>query len=293
MIRDHIFVLAQKIMPKKLLSSMVGKLFKIEHFLVKNFLIFSFSKIYKINIEEAEITDYKKYDSLEKFFSRKLKVKTRPICETTNSIIAPADGRISEIGDVIKKRGIQAKGQTYSISELLDISEAQAKTCEFNKIVTIYLAPNNYHRVHMPIDGELLSVKYVPGNLFSVNDVTRKKLTRLYCRNERTILTFRNESFKFCMVFVGALIVGGIVLSLPMNARNHGNQPVSAYMTPKLNYQGNGSKATKGQEIGYFTFGSTVIFLGSSPLIEWAIGTQSLRPIKMGEQLGLIKTSKT
>ena len=204
---------------------------------------------------DAKETDPENYTSFNQFFTRALRPETRPIGE---DIISPADGVISEIGDISHQTLIQAKNHYFKLADLVgDVKTA--KLFENGKFVTIYLAPKDYHRVHMPLTGYFKNSLYIPGKLFSVNHATAQVVPNLFSRNERIVTLFDD----FAVILVGAMIVGNIVLSAHEN-----------------------TVLQKADELGYFQLGSTVIMLFQANQIHWHSHIIQGTPVKMGQSIG-------
>ena len=200
--KAEIFVAIQRVMPKHLLSRLIGRLAESKIIWLKNFLITRAISYFDINMDEAIFNDQNSYRSFNDFFTRSLKEHARPIAEGSKSICSPADGVISQAGSIKNNRIIQAKGIDYSVSHLLGDSSISKK---FNdgRFATIYLSPKDYHRVHIPTSGQLIKTRYIPGELFSVNALTAEGLEGLFTKNERLICQFKSESIgDFIVVLV-------------------------------------------------------------------------------------------
>ncbi len=244
------FVFIQKLLPKHLLSRVIGYLAACENRLIKTIFINLFCFLYDIDTKEAQRTKKSDYLSFNDFFTRSLKEGTRPI---QGPISSPADGIVAELGHISEKTLIQSKKYKYSAQNLL----AEA-TNEFNEgsFITIYLAPHNYHRVHAPCMAELYQACYVPGELFSVNIETAEMLPNLFTRNERLVCKFKTEHGPMAEILVGAMLVGAIKpvwQSSPYKPKFE--------LTTELKHRFN-----PGEEIGQFQMGSTVILLFSKRL---------------------------
>ncbi len=204
-----LFTLAQNLVPQQALSELAGSLAKSQNPYVKKALIHSFAKAYGITLDEYERGSLDDYASFNDFFTRELKDNTRPIDTDADSIICPADGTVSQAGAILHQSILQAKGRDYEVGQLLaDYDDGQYFID--GSFATIYLAPSNYHRVHLPFDGKLIATRYVPGTLFSVNNVTAESVPDLFARNERLVCLFETEFGRAAVVLVGAMIVAGI-----------------------------------------------------------------------------------
>lgn len=218
-----------------------------------------FIKKYKVNMEEALHSDPRQFNTFNEFFTRKLKPSIRPITQDINSIVFPADGTISQLGHIEEGRIIQAKGHLFSVQDLLGGDSSLAEKFHEGNYATTYLSPGDYHRVHMPCDGTLRKVIYVPGDLFSVNPLTAKHVPNLFARNERVICIFDTDFGIMAQILIGAIIVGSIELAWTENII-----PTHGHKLRSWNYPTDGNpaiKLIKGEEMGKFKFGSTVINL--------------------------------
>ena len=201
---SKLFVLVQYLLPQHLLSRVTGR-FATGRF-GKNLVIRWFIRRYGVDLSEAELDAPQAYDSFNAFFTRELKPGLRPLAGGRETLVSPVDGTISQLGQVSDDRVFQAKGQSFSLTELLGGDAERAKPFEGGEFATIYLAPHDYHRIHMPLAGKLQEMAYVPGRLFSVNPVTAEAVPRLFARNERVVAIFDTDAGPMAMVLVGAMI---------------------------------------------------------------------------------------
>lgn len=274
---DYVKVVPQYILPKHMLSSGMHWFMQIKQPWIKNQTIKALSKIYKIELDEAVEQDINQYPDFNHFFTRALKPDARPIYEGDDVWVSPADGVISQSAAIEGNRMIQAKCHDYTVEALLggDIHYAgQFKNGDFS---VIYLSPKDYHRVHMPMSGKLMSMTYVPGDLFAVNPSTAKLVPGLFARNERLILRFESQQGTFCMVMVGAIFVGSMETVFEGKIT-----PPYAPTLQHWDYRHEPHYFTKGDEIGRFNMGSTVVLLTPEHMFP-ALGEQAERFIKMGE----------
>lgn len=280
--RAELFVALQRLLPKHALSRLVAKLAESENTRLKNALINRAIKTFDINMDEAISDDLASYNSFNDFFTRQLKPEARPLDSGAKVITSPADGVISQAGKISKNRVLQAKNVDYSLARLVGDSE-QAKQYENGIFSTIYLSPKDYHRVHIPADGQLVSSRYIPGELFSVNQQTAEMVPNLFARNERLVCEFKSQKIgHFSVIFVGAMLVAGIeTVWGGMEKPGPGAVRETDYSTQDI-------KFSKGDEIGRFKFGSTVILLFPENCISFENNIQSLNPVKMGEKIGLL-----
>lgn len=272
------FVSVQKVLPTLLLSRGMHWLTRIRLPAFKNAFIRVFMRAFKIELDEAIIQDVTRFEHFNDFFTRALKPGARPLADGDDTLICPADGTISQFGCLRGDQILQAKGMHYSASELLGDAQ-RAQDFIDGEFCTIYLAPYNYHRVHMPWTGSLTQWRYDPGRLFSVNQVTAALLPGLFKRNERLTAFFETEYGPVAMVLVGALLVGGLetVWSGPVTPP-HG-QPANSYEPMR------DIRLQAGSEMGRFNMGSTVILLMPKGRVQWA-NLQPTLTVRMGQSLG-------
>jgi phosphatidylserine decarboxylase len=280
--RAELFVALQRLLPKHALSRLIAKAAESQRPWLKNALIERAIASFNINIDEAESSDLNDYKNFNSFFTRALKEGARPIDGDAKAIVSPADGAVSQAGPINHQRIIQAKGSDYSASRLLGNSQ-QAKSYENGSFATIYLSPRDYHRVHIPAAGKLLNTRYIPGDLFSVNDQTAQALPNLFTRNERLVCEFESEIGNFVVVFVGAMLVAGIeTVWGGYETPGPGAIRETDYSDRDLNYK-------KADEIGRFKFGSTVVMLFQEDKISWQDSLMPQTDIQMGEKIAVLK----
>lgn len=282
-LRDRLFVASQYLLPQHFLSRLVYRLTRSRSRSVKNALIRSFMRGFRPNMSEALQPDPFAYGSFNEFFTRALKPWARRI-DTDDVLVSPVDGAVSQIGRLDGTRLLQAKGHTYSLEALLSgpAQEQWAERFVGGCFATLYLAPFNYHRIHMPLDGTLRAVWYVPGKLFSVNAVTAAAVPGLFARNERVVCIFEDGPRLFALVLVGALFVGSMQTIwhgeiTPRNPRKPIQLPLQTTHAPL--------RLTKGQEMGRFNMGSTVILLTPADMVDWLPGVQAHDSICVGQPL--------
>ena len=254
---DKFKIAMQYAMPKHFISRMVGKLAAAKAGGLTTALIKLFIKQYKIDMSEAKYPDPAHYKTFNEFFTRPLKEGIRPLAEESDILAHPVDGAISQLGDVVDGQIIQAKGHDYSLQALLGGKEEDTAPFLGGKFATIYLAPKDYHRIHMPVDGTLSKMIYVPGDLFSVNPLTAQNVPNLFARNERVVAIFETEIGPLAMVLVGATIVASIETIWAGTVTPPAGKDVFSW-----NYPTTGDNAItlkKGEEMGRFKLGSTVI----------------------------------
>ena len=275
----------QFLMPHHLLSKIAG--FLAESKVLKNFLILAFIRRYKVDISEAKITDASDYKTFNHFFTRELKPGARLIDSSLDTVVSPADGKISAYGEIISSQLLQAKDHHFSLFDLLGGNKEVSKLFINGHYTTVYLSPKDYHRVHMPISGKLISTFYIPGSLFSVNEMTSESLPNLFARNERFVCLFQTKVGPMCLILVGAMIVGSIETTWGEETFAKNNRArVHATHYSSLEEP---IEFSKGQEMGRFKLGSTVITLFGSQTISIDTEIRMNYSIKMGQKLGYIK----
>ena len=280
----RLFVALQWLLPKRLLSDFVGWLTRLEGGPATRLAIRAFVRGYGVDMRDALVPELDSYASFNAFFTRALRADARPLPADPALFLCPADGTLSEFGKLEPARLVQAKGIDYGLLDLFDGDASLAAMFTGGVFATIYLAPYNYHRVHMPCTATARWLRHVPGELFSVNAVTALGVPRLFCRNERTIVVFEVGVHRLAMVMVGALNVGSIELVLPpaTPARNRPQPTLPAHQSMPLD----GPQLARGAEFGRFNMGSTVIVIASRDWIEWHAGAHAALPVRLGEILG-------
>ncbi|NQY41780.1 MAG: phosphatidylserine decarboxylase [Legionellales bacterium] len=243
----------QNLLPKKLLGKICIFLAHIKITPIKNLLISIGLYFYKLNMKEAIVEDPYSYKDVETLFIRQLKPNVRNFDQHPNSVCSPCDGTITEINYINSDSTINAKGHTYSVDKLL-ASNNHPYQQGFS--TTIYLAPTDYHRVHMPMSGTITSMTYIPGKLYSVNPKLYDKVPSLLTNNERVIINAKNDLCCFTLVLIGAINVGNICIK--WHGLVNSEHPISM---KHWDYQPEEITLSKGDELGYFTFGSTVVLV--------------------------------
>ena len=275
----------QYIMPQLYLTQLAGWFAQQKWDAVTHFVIKAFAKKYNVDMSEAKKENFSDYESFNQFFIRELKDDARKINENPTSLCLPADGRVSQIGHIDDERLLQAKGHFFSLSDLLAGDEELVNTFKNGEFATIYLSPRDYHRVHMPCDATLRKMIYVPGDLFSVNPFLAEHVPNLFARNERVICVFDTAFGPMAQILVGATITASMstVWAGVINPPRTGEVKV-------WTYQGDSAiKLTKGQEMGAFQLGSTVINLFPANSVTLAEHLEVDVPVRMGEILATMK----
>ncbi|WP_275655690.1 archaetidylserine decarboxylase [Agaribacterium haliotis] len=282
---EKVFIFLQYCLPQHALSRLLGHIASSKNKLVKGLLIRLFKAKFAITLDEAERKSVSDYHSFNDFFCRALEKGARNIDPETNSIVSPADGCFSQLGSIENGRIFQAKGQSYSAQELLADSEA-AEIYQDGEFATIYLSPKDYHRVHMPCAGTLKQMSFVPGKLFSVNQVTAEHVPRLFARNERLVCHFDTEFGPMAMVLVGAMVVASIETTWAGTIAPAGkNVQHTSFAADKLSFD-------KGEEMGRFKLGSTVILLFPKNSLHWQDKHRANSPVRMGEKIAELINSQ-
>lgn len=253
---DKLLTVPQYLLPQHLLSVCMHRLTRSEVRWFKNAFIRFICWKFKVDISEADSADLADYPSFNAFFTRRLRDGLRPLAEG-NNVVSPVDGAVSQLGPISDGRIIQAKGRDYSVTELLGGDEKLAAQFEAGQFATIYLSPKDYHRIHMPLTGKLTAMRYVPGKLFSVNPRTARAVPDLFARNERVVTVFDTEFGPLVQVLVGAIFVGSMETVWAGQIT-----PPYGRAIQEWTYIGDEAiHLNKGQEMGRFNMGSTVVML--------------------------------
>ncbi len=277
------FLILQFVLPKHLLTALVFHVTRIRTRSIKDFLIRHFVSIYKVDVEEAALPVPDGYTSFNDFFTRELIAGARPIDDTANAIVSPVDGTVSAAGKIDSNMLLQAKGKYYALSDLLMTDMADAERFSNGSFATFYLAPYNYHRVHCPLSANLVAARYVPGTLYSVNAATVSLMPNLFARNERLICHFTSESGPFILIFVGALHVGSISTPWSGQLRPRRKGVVQDIDILEKNFP---TTVAKGDLLGWFNMGSTVIVLLPPGACELDSAARAGAKVRMGQAIG-------
>ncbi len=263
------FILLQRLIPHHLFSRLVGCLAESKIIWLKNLVIQAFIRIYDVDMSESHRQKPDQFINFNDFFTRELTKGSRNI---EGNITSPADGMVSALGRIDHNQIFQAKGLTYSLEKLL--ATADVEDFVDGSFITIYLAPSNYHRVHFPVDGKLVASRYIPGKLFSVNQVTANAIPDIFAANERLVCDVRTDQGPVSIIMVGAMIVAGIKTVWrddPYPARKLVSE---SFESPVI--------FMKGDELGQFHLGSTVILLFRAN-INWLVNPGD--PVKFGDPI--------
>jgi phosphatidylserine decarboxylase len=281
--KQSAFVNLQYCLPHHLISRIVGRVAQCENPLIKSQFIHRFAKHYQVNMSEAEQPALDQYPNFNAFFTRALTANARPIHAQTNSIICPADGVISQVGNIASGNIIQAKGMHYSALSLLGGDVDDAEPFLDGDFTTIYLAPKDYHRLHMPISGTLTKMIHIPGRLFSVNPTTAESVPNLFARNERVVALFDTAIGPMALILVGAMIVASIETIW------HGIvTPPKKSTIQRWDYSDQSIELEKGAEMGRFRLGSTIIALFPKNSLQWDRSTHENTTVRMGSPIATL-----
>ncbi|HWG72261.1 MAG TPA: archaetidylserine decarboxylase [Steroidobacteraceae bacterium] len=278
--RGRLFVWLQYLLPQHGLSRLVLAATRVRAAWFKNGLIRGFLELYRVDMAEAAQSDPYCYGTFNEFFTRALKPGARPIAGGAEALVSPVDGRVSEAGTLDRDWLLQAKGRRYTLSALL-AEQPWAARFAGGSFATIYLAPFDYHRVHMPLRGELEETVYVPGRLFSVNAVTAQLVPGLFARNERVLTLFNTAFGRFALVLVGALNVGSMATVWAGDITPAARRAVTRIPGPPTTLE-------KGAELGRFNMGSTVILLFEPNRLRWHPQLQAGCVVRLGQSIGTL-----
>lgn len=280
---DRLFAAVQTILPHHLISRATHCLAECQIPWFKNTFIQWFVRQYDVDMREALEENPKAYAHFNDFFTRPLKHDARPMPADSHAVISPADGAISQLGDIRYGRLYQAKGHDFSLTELLGGDSALATEFTEGKFATVYLSPKDYHRVHMPAGGTLRQMIHVPGRLFSVNQATTENLPRLFARNERVVCIFDTDRGPMAVILVGAMIVASIetvwsgVVTPPRRILKAFDYTEAGRQAIHLN---------RGDEMGRFKLGSTAIVLFGKDQMNWLDDLKAGDTVRMGQAIG-------
>lgn len=286
---DKLFITLQHLLPQHALSRMAGLLANSAWPVLRDPFIQWFVKRYQVNMAEASCTDPLQYRTFNEFFTRALKEGARPVASGDDVIVCPADGAISQLGPVTQDRLLQAKGRSFSLTSLLGGDPALAEQFQEGCFMTVYLSPRDYHRVHMPLAGTLTRMIHVPGKLFSVNQLTSENVDNLFARNERVVCCFDTDHGPMALVLVGAMIVASVdtvwagqvcpgrTQRIDVDYRDH---------VPPI-------QIGKGDEMGRFKLGSTVIAVFGPGMAALAAELAAGDAVSMGQRIGTLPAAQS
>lgn len=279
---DRLAVLPQYLLPKGALTNFAGRVAGAKGGAMTTRLIRWFVGRYDVNMAEAANPDIASYASFNEFFTRALRPGARPLADA--DFICPVDGRISQFGAIEDDQIFQAKGHKFSTTALVGGDRELAAQFQHGSFANLYLSPRDYHRIHMPCDGKLTRMIYVPGELFSVNPTTARGIPGLFARNERVVCVFDTASGPFVMTLVGATIVGSMatVWHGVVNPPRHSSVQEWTYADQDVVLK-------KGDELGRFLLGSTVVMLFPKDTLHFNEAWQPAGPVRLGETMAKLK----
>ncbi|KFX78121.1 archaetidylserine decarboxylase [Ralstonia solanacearum] len=275
---ERLFIQLQHLLPKLLITRLLGMFARRRCGALTQWAIRRFIARYNVNMAEALQTEPGAYATFNDFFTRALRPGARPLA--TARLVCPVDGAISQFGRIERDQIFQAKGKSFSSSALLAGNEELARRFDDGLFATLYLSPRDYHRIHMPCDGRLISMRYVPGELYSVNPATARAIDALFARNERVVCDFDSPHGPFALVLVGATIVGSIATAW------HGvvNPPRSPSVR-HWDYRDRNITLKQGEEMGRFLLGSTVVLLFPQGPLQFNPDWAPTRAVHLGEAM--------
>jgi phosphatidylserine decarboxylase len=278
---ERAFIGLQYLLPQHALSRLLGLLAESRIGFVRNALIRMFVNRYRVDLAEAAEPDLRRYLSFNDFFTRRLRPGVRPPDPDPVAALCPADGSLSQCGHIAGDMLLQAKSIEYSVAALLGGDAALAAEFAGGDFATIYLAPHNYHRVHMPLAGTLRYGRFVPGDLFSVNEATASSVAGLFARNERVACVFDTPAGPMAVVLVGALVVGSMSLAWAGRIGVGERRPIDLPVRDPI------VALERGAELGWFNVGSTVVVLFAPRGPALAPGLAPGRVVRVGERLAM------
>jgi len=281
---EYLKVLPQYLIPQHTLSRVVYRITRCKWKPLKNFLIKSFVSWFKVDMSLAKQPDGTVYKHFNDFFTRELRSDARPIVPGKITVISPVDGSISQIGKINSGEIFQAKGRSYDLDALLAGDYEMAENFKDGQFATLYLSPRDYHRIHMPLDGKLIKMTYAPGKLFAVNNHTAKVVEQLFARNERIISYFETAIGSMAIIMVGAMNVGSMETVWAGEITPTNNRSITI-----MDYNDRQIYLKRGDEMGRFNMGSTVIVLFGKDRTQWLPGLQPDQLITMGTTIGKIQ----
>jgi len=278
---DQLFVLLQRLLPARLLGRVVEALTHSRRPWLRTLLIRGFVRLYPVNLAEVENPDPAAWEHLNAFFTRPLRPGARPVAPGPHAVVSPSDGLLEHLGYVSRGDLLQAKRFRYRVADLLVIDEAEAEAFDLGATATIYLAPHDYHRVHLPLAGRVTDTVYVPGRRWAVNRRTVRTVPGLFAANERVIVWCETPAGRYAVVLVGALNVASISLAwcgvVP---------PAGGIVRTRLRDDDPALRLPAGGLLGQFNLGSTVVIVAERDLLRWDDTLAHGVPVRMGVHLG-------
>lgn len=280
-LKNTLVEFSQTILPQHALSQLVSKFTHCENVALKNFLIRQIASRYGVNWEESITQDLNAFKSFNEFFTRELKAGVRPLTTERGAIASPADGVVSQAGKIENGEIFQAKGKSFTATDLLGGDLQLAEKFKNGQFTTIYLSPKDYHRLHMPLTGTLREMIHVPGKLFSVNGATTQAVNGLFAKNERVVAIFDTEIGQMALVLVGAIFVSSIETVW------HGVvTPPTCKEVRRWTYEADAPVLEIGAEMGRFNMGSTILVLFEQDKMHWNDDFSAGKTVKVGEKIG-------
>lgn len=279
-VTDKLFVGLQYVLPARLIGAITHRLARSRRTWLKNALIRLFTRLFAIDENEMELARAVDYPSFNAFFTRRLKPGARPVDADPRSICSPVDGTVQQVGQVSAGQLLQAKNMSFTAARLLGTEPADLAPFEGGACMTTYLAPHNYHRVHAPLDGTLRRMHFIPGTRFSVNRATANSIPGLFARNERAACLFEGRHGPYWLVFVGAMNVASISTAWA-------GEIISDGSLRRTDYAGDTAPSfNKGDYIGHFNLGSTIIMLFPRGVVTWDSALQPADILTVGRRIG-------
>lgn len=278
---NRLFVLIQYLLPKHAITVFAGKVANARAGKITTLIIRWFIGRYGVNMQEAAVTDIASFTTFNDFFTRALRNDVRTLAD--KEFVCPVDGAISQFGDIASDQIFQAKGHHYSTVALLGGDRLLADRFKDGLFATIYLSPKDYHRIHMPCNGTLKSMAYIPGSLFSVNPATAAGIPGLFARNERVVCEFESDFGPWAMVLVGATIVGSMATAWHGIVNPPRSQAISTWQ-----YEDQDIRLSKGEEMGKFLLGSTVVLLFPKDTFMFDPSWEAAKPVRLGEAMSAV-----
>jgi phosphatidylserine decarboxylase len=281
--KESLTTLPQYILPQHFLSNLMARLTHAKCKVWKNLFIKLIIRLYGVNMNEAKTQDLNEYASFNEFFTRELKPGVRTFPTETKAIACPADGAVSQAGPIESGNIFQAKGKSFTTTDLLGGDTARAKPFQDGVFTTIYLSPKDYHRLHMPITGSLREMVHIPGRLFSVNTATTNSVPGLFARNERVACIFDTEAGPMALIMVGAIFVSSVETVW------HGVvTPPTVSSVRNWHYDTDAPSLQRGDEMGRFNMGSTIIVLFGKDKAQWDDEFAAGKLVALGENIGTL-----
>lgn len=278
---DQLFVLFQRLLPERQLGRAVRALTRSRTPWLRSLLIRSFVRIYRVNLAEVEHPEPEAWEHLNAFFTRPLRAGTRPVAPGALTVVSPSDGTLEEVGYAEEGQLLQAKRFRYRIADFLALDAAAAEPFAGGATATIYLAPHDYHRVHLPLGGRVTGTVYVPGRRWAVNRRTVRTVPGLFAANERVIVWCENDAGRFAVVLVGALNVASISLAWTGEV-----PPAGSVVRTSLPAADPALQLPTGSLLGQFNLGSTVVIVAERGMFRWDRNLVTGAPVRMGARLG-------